>query len=77
MKDLPIHRPADLHSAALVWLSRRKQLQAILCREMPHLTTVDIHSIVNGCCLYTSCTDSLFEQVYSERMAPYEEEMVG
>lgn len=72
MIEPPIHRSDDLHAAALVWISRRKQIQAMLCREMPHLTSVDIYSIVNGCCLYTSCNNEFFEQIYNDRMAPDE-----
>jgi len=70
MTDAPVHRPDDLHAAALVWLSRRKDIQAVMCREFPHLTTVDIQSLVNGCCLYTTCRDEFWTQIYEERMLP-------
>jgi hypothetical protein len=41
-----------------------------MCREFPHLTTVDIQSLVNGCCLYTTCRDEFWTQIYEERMLP-------
>lgn len=73
MVEQPIHRPDDLHASGLVWLSRRKDIQAVMCREFPHLSSVDILSIVNGCCLYTTCRDDFWAQIYEERMLPDQE----
>jgi hypothetical protein len=73
MVEQPLHRSEDLHASGLVWLSRRKDIQAVMCREFPHLSSVDILSIVNGCCLYTTCRDDFWAQIYEERMLPDQE----
>lgn len=70
MVDQPIHRPDDLHAAGLVWLSRRKDIQGVMCREFPHISTTDIQSLVSACCLYTTCRDEFWAEIYEERMLP-------
>ena len=65
-----VHRNEDLHAAGLVWLSRRKDIEAVMCREFPHISALDIQSLVSGCTLYTTCRDEFWKQIYEERMLP-------
>ena len=63
MTTLHIHTKDDLRAASIVWIERRHAIQKLLLKENPHLSEVDVVSIVQGCCLYATCGDDLFEQV--------------
>ena len=64
-----LHSATDLHAASMVWMSRRKAMEAMLIAEKPWLEPNDVKNLISDCFLYSTCNDELFRQATSEQVA--------
>ena len=60
-----LHSATDLRAASMVWLSRRKAMEAMLIAERPWMQAGDIKNLVSDCFLYSTCNDQLFADAVS------------
>lgn len=61
-----LYQKDDLLSASLVWYSRRQVIEQVLLHENPHLSDTDVKAIMQGCLLYSTCSEELFDQLAAE-----------
>lgn len=66
-----VHKPDDLHAAALVWYSRSKEILALLAKDFPELPPNQLNNVLRACHTYTTCRDDAFTQLYADAMEPW------
>ena len=62
-----IYSSDDLHSAALVWIDRRRTIQKLVLKDHPHLSPIDLMGVVRSVELFATCNEELFKQLEAER----------